>query len=1248
MLLLLAFCGQSLAYRAWKDDVATALTAKPSSSRRPDFSKASLTYLGHDRVLAFNQWTGGHALWRLERDAAAKCDAFAWPPLSTGRFSALRYTEFVFVGLTQLVSLDPRAGTLTLTECDDDAFLPRCKGAPLRCTPLFTATLDGSDGTGGPHELTYLGQDLLLHYERSSGDYALLTFSRSCGGNATEAIPPRCGLSTPLVKGRLPPGAYHTYLGGDQILAYLPIGSYGGYELYSLTRNGTEGTSIERVGGGTFSLTGSFSDEPRRHRLMALQNGLLLDYDKETSEYRLLDLNLTKATSLDQAGDLLYTSLAESNIPASSTDGCASHATSASCLDSPKCGWCQSSGRCIRGDAEGPCKRAACSPDHFPCGAWHSAATALAEAARIEAMKKTLAKDEAALKAFSTKIVAASGFPNVPLAVASPTFTNITTVATPAAAAVVKPSKPAPIPYQLGFDTHELTYLGYDAILDSMPHTGHYVLWQLDANAPTKAAAAPLLTPPLSGSTWNTPYRRFAYLGFDTWLEYAPSTGAYALHRCAHERWGIGLPPLCAPLCDADGCGVSADLAGDTKVLYLGHDALLAIHPPTGSYAMLRVERGPAKLAEPPADAKSGLRGTIHALAGKEIAFIGNQMLVALDYLGTSASFYLLARNASEVWQQGSPLRAKMTTPSSATAAILSSGSRKNNGRLVGLSGGRVLAYKPKPPTGFAYELVKCDAPPCAAPDCPSLGLLAPTNGEVICSMIGAGDVGADSVTLQVKARDKDADSVGRDAIDVVEEIHPGIGLASKWPIIPSKPTAGGIRRQWLLLDASDDDGDSTAVVNGRKYGMLSHRSLLEYDSPSADVRLLELSLPRGLPIAPTPITATSSPTAAATAAISSCDAIPLPAQRIATWPFASHRLSSLGGSTILDVDVDTSEFRVWQCDKAVVAKPSLDALAMNAGSLPCETIDHGVWLPLKAHGQALWLGKTLGDVLLLFDSTTGGYQAWPLRQGTGRTLPRPGQQPLAVGTWPSLIGWTLVYAGGSTLVALDPTSGNYEVLLLDSSAFQPPLTPRKSSEAAPTLPYGKLSSGTLGQPTTAASDGSGADRPCAFSYHSPSYLGDDLLLSVEPGSGQYCILHLNREQPSLPPLEHVGGGNLMRKPCDHTACDACSAEPGCGWCAASNQCLQGNTAGACGAPEGGGGCKEHWTYGYCAEAMPCAQFATCDDCLASELCGWCEGRRQCMAGSAAEPLHLSCPAEVGYYHNTCPGRVVVNATVAW
>merc|ERR1719453_850062 len=91
---------------------------------RQDHSQVQLTYLGRDRVLAFNQWTGEHSLWQFEREGLSKCDALAWPPLSTGRWTALRYTEFIFAGFTQLISLDPRAGTLTLTECDEAAFVP--------------------------------------------------------------------------------------------------------------------------------------------------------------------------------------------------------------------------------------------------------------------------------------------------------------------------------------------------------------------------------------------------------------------------------------------------------------------------------------------------------------------------------------------------------------------------------------------------------------------------------------------------------------------------------------------------------------------------------------------------------------------------------------------------------------------------------------------------------------------------------------------------------------------------------------------------------------------------------------------------------------------------------------------------------------------------------------------------------------------------------------------------------------------
>ena len=235
----------------------------------------------------------------------------------------------------------------------------------------------------------------------------------------------------------------------------------------------------------------------------------------------------------------------------------------------------------------------------------------------------------------------------------------------------------------------------------------------------------------------------------------------------------------------------------------------------------------------------------------------------------------------------------------------------------------------------------------------------------------------------------------------------------------------------------------------------------------------------------------------------------------------------------MLDVDAATAQFRVWDCAASLPspATPASAAAAALPATAPaaaaCAAVDHGVWPPLASHGQAVWLGGTLGDALLLFDSASGAYEAWPLRRVAGRTLPRPGTRALASGTWPRLVGRTLVHAGGSTLVALDPSSGSFELLLLDSSAFLLPAAPKTSAELSspPPVPYGKLASGSLGQPTTAsAADVSAASpsgspppsRPCAFSYHAPTYLGDDLLLSVEPASGQYCMLRLAREETGI------------------------------------------------------------------------------------------------------------------------------------
>ena len=228
---------------------------------------------------------------------------------------------------------------------------------------------------------------------------------------------------------------------------------------------------------------------------------------------------------------------------------------------------------------------------------------------------------------------------------------------------------------------------------------------------------------------------------------------------------------------------------------------------------------------------------------------------------------------------------------------------------------------------------------------------------------------------------------------------------------------------------------------------------------------------------------------------------------------------------------------------------------------------------------------------------------------------------------------------------------------MIDSTALLLPPTPSLSA-SPPQIHCGKLASGSItaapaftfelpadlqavaaAAPTAAAAAAAaGSAGPCAFSYHEPTYLGDDLLLSVEPSSGRYCVLRLSRGRPQMAALSHVGGGDLHRAKCAASSCDACSAEPGCGWCSATATCMQGNEHGAC-----GGSCHEHWLYGYCAD-WPCSHHHTCDDCLAAEVCGWCSSSRTCMAGSDVQPLQLSCP--VGQYRfQTCAGPVA-NATI--
>ena len=250
-----------------------------------------------------------------ERKSLTKCDAFSWPPIGTGRFEQLIGVEWVFLGFTrggqylsQIAHLNPLTGSVALADCDESSFVADCENTQLACKPLplGRSVLPGHV-PGRVHELVYLGQELLLHYERSRGRYSLLNFTRCSHDGATDHD---CALSAPLANGSLAPGEYHTYLGFDLVLAYAPRDG-GRYAVLRLLRPGggeaaanlsRSGAPLVEVAAGHLHFERSWSADPARHRFVALREGQLLDYDKEVRpplpRTRALALALTVAVAV--------------------------------------------------------------------------------------------------------------------------------------------------------------------------------------------------------------------------------------------------------------------------------------------------------------------------------------------------------------------------------------------------------------------------------------------------------------------------------------------------------------------------------------------------------------------------------------------------------------------------------------------------------------------------------------------------------------------------------------------------------------------------------------------------------------------------------------------------------------------------------------------------------------------------------------------------------------------------------------
>lgn len=96
------------------------------------------------------------------------------------------------------------------------------------------------------------------------------------------------------------------------------------------------------------------------------------------------------------------------------------------------------------------------------------------------------------------------------------------------------------------------------------------------------------------------------------------------------------------------------------------------------------------------------------------------------------------------------------------------------------------------------------------------------------------------------------------------------------------------------------------------------------------------------------------------------------------------------------------------------------------------------------------------------------------------------------------------------------------------------------------------------------------------------------------------------------------------RGACDHTTCGACTADRNCGWCKATNTCLEGRLTGP---TNGSCGTQDDWEYGQNACTSDTCVAVECGSCVQQRECGWCGNdiAGTCRPGDSTAPRAGAC-----------------------
>ncbi|MEA3198700.1 MAG: hypothetical protein QOE90_128 [Thermoplasmata archaeon] len=233
-----------------------------------------LVYLGGDRVLDWEPFTGNYRIWAYDR-SVTNGDPFPGSPVTAGQWTTIRLGhKLIYLGGDRVLDWEPASGNYRVWRYDRSV----TNGDPFPGNPV---TAGQWSTIRGNHELAYLGNDHVLDWEPDPffGRCRIWRYDRSVT-HGDPFVP-----ASPLVDhgwSTIRTGHELIPLGGDTVLDW--VADNGWYRIWrydpGVTGSGDPFPGDPLVRGQWHTIRG-------RHRLIDLEGDRVLDWDPSTGGYRI-------------------------------------------------------------------------------------------------------------------------------------------------------------------------------------------------------------------------------------------------------------------------------------------------------------------------------------------------------------------------------------------------------------------------------------------------------------------------------------------------------------------------------------------------------------------------------------------------------------------------------------------------------------------------------------------------------------------------------------------------------------------------------------------------------------------------------------------------------------------------------------------------------------------------------------------------------------------------------------------------